>query len=145
MLVVSIMLRLIYGVYCKRNFVECQFHIVKNKILFREMLSFSGWNFIGSTAGMLNTQGINILINLFFGVALNAARGVAEQLNAAVNSFVMNFMTAVNPQITKNFASGNYKYLNSLIVKGMKYSFFLFGYFAYLYFLRLSLFLTCGL
>ena len=129
MLVVSIMLRLIYGVYCKRNFVECQFHIVKNKILFREMLSFSGWNFIGSTAGMLNTQGINILINLFFGVALNAARGVAEQLNAAVNSFVMNFMTAVNPQITKNFASGNYKYLNSLIVKGMKYSFFLFWLF----------------
>lgn len=129
LLVVAVLLRLIYGAYCKRNFEECSFHIVKDKSAYIQMLSFSGWNFIGSTAGILNTQGINLLINLFFGVTLNAARGVAEQINTAVNHFVMNFMTAINPQITKSFASGNFAYLNTLIVKGTKYSFFLFWLF----------------
>ena len=129
LLVIAILLRLIYGVYCKRNFEECSFHFVKDKVAYIQMLSFSGWNFIGSTAGVLNTQGINLLINIFFGVTLNAARGVAEQINTAVNSFVMNFMTAINPQITKSFASGNFDYLNMLIVKGTKYSFFLFWLF----------------
>ena len=128
-MVVAALLRLIYGAYCKRNFKECSFHIVKDKSAYIQMLSFTGWNFIGSTAGILNTQGINLLINLFFGVTLNAARGVAEQINTAVNSFVMNFMTAINPQITKSFASGNFEYLNTLIVKGTKYSFFLFWLF----------------
>ena len=129
LLVVAILLRLIYGAYCKRNFKECSFRLVKDKSAYIQMLSFSGWNFIGSTAGVLNTQGINLLINLFFGVTLNAARGVAEQINTAVNHFVMNFMTAINPQITKSFASGNFEYLNTLIVKGTKYSFFLFWFF----------------
>ncbi len=128
LLIVAVLLRIIYGIYCKRNFSECYFHIVKDKAVYIQMLSFSGWNFIGSTAGILNTQGINVLINLFFGVTFNAARGVAEQINTAINSFVMNFMTAINPQITKSFASGNYEYLNTLIVKGTKYSFFLYWF-----------------
>lgn len=126
MLVVSISLRLIYGVYCKRSFEECRYHFVIDKPLLKDMLGFTGWNFIGSTAGILSTQGVNILINIFFGVALNAARGLAEQVNNAINHFITNFMTAMNPQITKSYAAGDYKYMNKLMFRGAKYATILF-------------------
>lgn len=125
-LLVAIVLRCVYGLYCRYKFRECRFYFIKDKELYREMLGFSGWNFIGSSANVLNSHGINILINIFFGVALNAARGIAEQINTTLNSFVLNFMMALNPQITKNFASGDYDNMNVLIIKGAKYSFFLF-------------------
>ncbi len=126
MLAVSISLRLLYGVYCTRHFDECRFHFIIDKPLFKDMLSFSGWNFIGSTAGILCTQGINVLINIFFGVALNAARGLAEQVNHAINSFITNFMTAMNPQITKSYAGRDYEYMNKLMFRGAKYATILF-------------------
>ena len=66
------------------------------------MLSFSGWNFFSNTASILNGQGVNLLINLFFGVVLNAARGISAQVESAVMSFVSNFSSAINPQITKS-------------------------------------------
>ena len=128
MLSVSISLRLIYGLYCKKEFDECKFHFVIDKSLFKDLLSFSGWNFIGSTAGILSTQGINILINIFFGVALNAARGLAEQVNNAVNQFVANFMTAMNPQITKSCAAEDYEYMKKLMFRGAKYATILFWF-----------------
>jgi O-antigen/teichoic acid export membrane protein len=126
MLVVSVSLRIIYGIYCKRNFDECRFHFVIDRPLFKDMLSFSGWNFIGSTVSILSTQGINILTNIFFGVALNAARGLAQQVDTAIYSFITNFMTAMNPQITKSFAAKNYEYTNNLMFRGAKYSTILF-------------------
>ena len=89
------------------------------------MFSFAGWNFIGSTAGILNGHGINILINLFFGVALNAARGIATQVDSAINTFVQNFMMALNPQITKSYAAKDFTYVNTTIVIGTKFAFFL--------------------
>ncbi len=125
MLIIALILRVIYGFYCNKKIKDCIFHFIWDKPLYNKMLSFSSWNFIGSSASILNTQGINILINLFFGVVFNAARGIAEQVNTALNSFVINFMTALNPQITKNFASGNYSYMNTLIINGARYSFFL--------------------
>ena len=128
MLAVSISLRLIYGMYCKKKFEECRFHFVIDRPLFKKMLSFSGWNFIGSAAGILSIQGINILINVFFGVALNAARGIAEQVNTAINQFVSNFMTAMNPQITKSFAAGKYEYMNKLMFNGAKYATIMFWF-----------------
>lgn len=128
MLGVSISLRLIYGVYCKRHFDECRFRFVIDKTLFKDMLGFTGWNFIGSTAGILSTQGINILINIFFGVALNAARGLAGQVNNAINHFITNFMTALNPQITKSYAAENYEYMNKLMFRGAKYATLLFWF-----------------
>ncbi len=126
LLLIILSLRLIYGIYCKRHFEECKFHFVIDKPLFKDMLGFTGWNFIGNTAGILVTQGINILINLFFGVALNAARGVAEQVNHAITTFVNNFMTALNPQITKSYAAGDITYMNKLLAKGAKYATLLF-------------------
>ena len=120
-----IIVRLAYGIYCRKNFPECRFHPVFEKGLVKEMFSFAGWNFIGVTSGVLRDQGGNILVNLFFTTAMNAARGVAVQLNGAVQGFVTNFMTAVNPQITKSYASGDRDYMLSLVKKSSKMSFFL--------------------
>lgn len=128
MMAIAVILRFIYGWYCSKNFSECKFKFSIDKILFKDMLSFSGWNFIGSTATILVTQGINVLTNIFFGVWLNAARGIAEQVNTAINSFIANFMTAMNPQITKSYASGDYDYMNNLMVSGAKYATILFWF-----------------
>jgi len=91
--------------------------------LIREMFSFAGWNFIGVASGVLRDQGGNILVNLFSGPAVNAARGVAVQLNGAVQGFVTNFMTAVNPQITKSYASSEHEYMYTLVRKSSRLSF----------------------
>ncbi len=117
--------RMTYGVYCRMNFPECRFRLVFEKGLVKEMFSFAGWNFIGVTSGVLRDQGGNILVNIFFTTAMNAARGVAVQLNGAVQGFVTNFMTAVNPQITKSYASGERAYMLSLVKKSSRMAFFL--------------------
>ena len=94
-----------------------------DKGLIKEMFSFAGWNFVGVTSGVLRDHGGNILINLFSSPAVNAARGVAVQLNGAVQGFVTNFMTAVNPQITKSYASGEHEYTFSLVRRASRLSF----------------------
>lgn len=125
MAVAVLAVRAAYGIYCRRNFPECRFRMVRDLSLVKEMFSFAGWNFIGVSAGVLRDQGGKILINLFAGTAVNAARGVALQLNGAVQGFVTNFMTAVNPQITKSYASGDRKYMYYLITKSSRMSFYL--------------------
>ena len=129
MMLIALLLQLIYGSYCHMRFKECRYKFMMDKHVLKTMLSFSSWNFIGSSASVLNNQGINILTNLFFGVTLNAARGVASQVNNAVNTFVSNFMMALNPQIIKTFASKKYDYLNEMIISGTKAAYFLFGIF----------------
>lgn len=126
MLLVAMALRLIYGWYCTSKFKECRFSLSFDKTTFHEMLGFSSWNLIGSSAGILNNQGINVLMNIFFGVSLNAARGIAQQVDNAINTFVQNFLMALNPQITKSYASGDFKYINKMIIYGTKLAFFLF-------------------
>ncbi len=123
---VVLAVRLAYGIYCRRNFPECRYRPVFDKPLIKEMFSFAGWNFIGVTSGVLRDHGGNILVNLFSsGTAVNAARGIASQLNGAVQGFVTNFMTAVNPQITKSYASGDNEYLFPLLRRSSRMSFFL--------------------
>ena len=122
---VVLVVRAAYGIYCRMNFPECRFKPVFDEALIKEMFSFAGWNFIGVTSGVLREHGGNVLVNLFSGPAVNAARGVAVQLNGAVQGFVTNFMTAVNPQITKSYASGENEYMFSLVKKSSKMSFFL--------------------
>lgn len=121
MMLIAISIRCLYGYYCKTRFEECTFHLSFDKKLFKEMLGFTSWNFIGSTASIFSTQGINVLVNLFFGVALNAARGVCDQVNNAINTFVSSFMTALNPQITKSYAAKDYDNMNKLMLRGAKY------------------------
>ena len=126
MFVLSLIVRLVYGFYCKVKFEEAKNIMFSfDKDLFKEMFGFAGWNFIGSSAGMLKNQGVNIMLNVFFGPVVNAARGIAMQVNTALNRFVGNFMIALNPQITKSYASGDKKYMMQLIYKGAKYSYFL--------------------
>lgn len=125
LVIVSVIIRLIYSLYCKRNFPECKYKLIYDKQIFHEMAGFAGWNFFTNAAYIFNTQGISILINMYFGVALNAARGIATQVDASVRQFVDNFSMAVNPQITKSYASGDIERMNYLICKGARFSFFL--------------------
>lgn len=125
MMVTVLMVRAAYGIYCRRNFPECRYRWVNDALLVKEMFTFAGWNFIGASSGVLRDQGGKILVNLFYGTAVNAARGVAMQLNGAVQGFVTNFMTAVNPQITKSYASGDQGYMYYLISKSSRMSYYL--------------------
>ena len=131
---VSCLIRWIYATYCKRHYEECSYHYVYDKPLLKEMTGFAGWNLLGDGSWILNNYGVNILLNLFFGpvtgIVLNAARGIATQVDNIVQNFVRNFMTALNPQITKSYAAGDLEYMHKLVFAGAKYSFFLMMFFA---------------
>lgn len=124
-LLLAIGIRLLYGVYCNRKFEESHFYFSLNKELFKEMMGVASWNFLGSSGTVLKNHGVNILMNLFFGVRINAARGLANQVNAAVTQFVNSFTTAVNPQITKSYAQNEKEYTFNIVMLSAKYSFFL--------------------
>ncbi len=123
--IVSIITTSIYFVYCKAKFNECSFHFKFDKLIFKEIWGFAGWNLFGQTAWILNTQGINLLMNIFFGVVVNAARGIADQVSGLVNQFVMNFMMALNPQITKSYVCGEKAEAFNLVCRGARFSFFI--------------------
>lgn len=128
-LIVQVGIRLFYGRYCSRHFSETKFRRRWDEQLFREMLGFAGWNLWGNCAGIAYTQGLNILLNMFFGPTVNAARGVAVQVQSAVTQFSSNFQTALNPQITKSYASRNLAYMHSLVFRSARYTFFLLLFF----------------
>ena len=125
LVIVALLIRLTYGQYCRRHFEESRYKFVYDKPLVKEMTSFAGWSFFGNSAYMLNVQGVDMLINIFFGVTLNAARGIATQVQNAVMQFVNNFTVAVNPQITKSYAAGDREYMNKLVCRGARFSYFL--------------------
>lgn len=125
MATVALLIRFVYGYYCKRHFEECTYHFIFDKELLKKMFGFAGWNFIGAASAVLRDQGGNIVINLFCGPAVNAARGIAYQVNTAINGFVSNFMMALNPQITKSYASGDRDYMMTLIYQGARLSFYI--------------------
>lgn len=127
---VGLVIRLVYGGYCRKHFAECRYQAVIDKPMLKEITGFAGWNLLGSGAYLFNTQGVNIVMNLFFGVTVNAARGIATQVEGVVRQFVTNFTTALNPQITKSYAAGNMEYMYILVCRGAKYSYFLMLVFA---------------
>lgn len=122
---VQLIIRGIYQVYCRRHYVESKFRLFWDKGLYKQMSGFAGWNLFGSVAWLLRDQGLNIVLNLFFGTAINAARGVASQVSSAVMGFISNFQVALNPQITKNYATGNIPEMEKLSYLGIKFSFLL--------------------
>lgn len=124
-LMVSITIRMVYGSYCKRHFEECRYSFIIDKQLLKDMTGFAGWSSTAAIAWIFNTQGINIISNIFFGVVINAARGVATQVEGIVKGFVINFTTAVRPQIIKSYSSGDKAYLFKLLCSSTKYSYFL--------------------
>lgn len=124
LMVESFIIRIVYSWYCHRNFEECKGKIVFDRKALKEMLSFSGWSFFTNSAVIFNNQGLTMLINVYFGLTVNAARGLATQVENAVLQFVNNFTMAVNPQITKSYASGEIEAMHKLICRGAKFSYF---------------------
>lgn len=123
--ILSLSIRFAYRWYCKRNFDICNFKWIFDKNTLKVILGFASWNFIGASSGILKEQGVNILLNIFYGPVVNAARGIAVQVSTAVLQFSQNIVTAINPQITKSYANGNHAYTMFLIEKGAKLSYFM--------------------
>lgn len=114
-----------YISYVRINLSECSLSKENSPTVYKEVLGFTGWSFLGTASSIVYTQGSNLLLNIFWGVLLNAAIGVTNQVLSAVTSFVSNFTLAVNPQITKSYAANNYDRTNDLIFFGSKISSFL--------------------
>lgn len=120
---VGLGMRVFYGWYCSKHFEESQYSIkVFDKGLLKELTVFSGWNLLSNCTWVFATQGVNMLVNVFFGVTYNAARGIAQTVNGTVQNFVGNFTMAFSPQITKIYAAGDKAYAISLVNRGTKFS-----------------------
>ena len=125
LLMVGLLIRYIYTRYCHKHFEESHYIHRIDKPLLKEMSSFAGWSFWGNLAGILYTQGLNMMLNIFFGPVVNAARGIATQIQGVVQQFVGNFQMALNPQITKTYASGELNKMHSLMFRSARFSFML--------------------
>lgn len=136
-LLVHLSIIFIYNRYCIIHYNEAHYYFYKNKSLIKEMSSFAGWNLWGNCASILYTQGLNVLLNMFFGPVVNAARGIAVQVESAIVSLSTNFQMAVNPQITKSYATGDLKYMHSLVFRSSKFTFLL------LYCIALPILIEC--
>lgn len=130
MVSIAIIIRLIYGLYCSKYFPECHYKRPKDLSLLKELTGFAGWATFPEVMNIFNVYGVNLLINIYFGVVMNAARGIANQAQGAVTHFVDNFTTAINPQIIKSLAAGEKKEMFTLVCRGAKFSYFLFLLFA---------------
>ena len=125
LLVIQVGIRFVYSGYCSRHFSESSARWLWDKQKSKEIFAYAGWTLNGNLAVMGYTQGLNILLNLFFGPAVNAARGISVQVQSTVSQFCSNFFTALHPQVTKSYAQGDLDYMHRLIVYGSKYGFFL--------------------
>ena len=123
---VQFAVRICYGWYCKCHFKETRIRLTWNRCLIKEMLSFAGWSIVGNAAYVAYTQGINVLLNIFFGPTVNAARAISVQVQHAVNMFSQNFQTAINPQIIKLYAARQYDESRKLTLESSIYVFELF-------------------
>lgn len=123
--IVTCSVSLLYACYCIRHFKECVYHFYYDHDLLKQMFNFAGWNFIGASSAILRDQGGNIILNLFFGPTVNAARAIAVKVSAVLTSFVQNFMVALNPQITKSYANGDHDYMFKLMFQGSRLSYYI--------------------
>ena len=137
-LIVQLFIRFCYSIYCHRHFQETKYEHVWDKNMFKEMTGFAVWSLWGNMSAILYTQGQNMLLNVFFGPVVNAARAIAVQVQTAVQQFLGNFQMALNPQITKNYASGNLEQMHSLMFRSARFSFLL------LFFISLPVLLEAG-
>jgi len=130
MMAVSLTVRSCYGLYCRKHFPEVKCAPRLEKKLAGEIIGFAGWNALPSGVFLINTQGINILFNLSFGIVANAGRGVANQVEGIVKQFINNVIIAINPQITKSYVTGNKTYSYDLVSKAAKYAYLISLFFA---------------
>ena len=122
---IQLIIRIIYAIYCKRRFEESKYKLMWNKEVSGQILSFAGWTLTGNLAVMGYTQGLNILINMFFGALVNAARGVSIQVQAAARMFFAGFQTAINPQILKSYAQNDFNRMHKLVIMSSRFSYYL--------------------
>ncbi|MDE6561725.1 MAG: lipopolysaccharide biosynthesis protein [Muribaculaceae bacterium] len=115
-------MRIIYGVYCRKHFPEARYRFVTDHHLMRDMFSFAGWSFVGNLGFSVRDQGLNIVLNLLFNTALNAVRTISMQIGGTISGFAQNFQMAINPQITKRYASGEIGPMMNLVFAGCRYS-----------------------
>lgn len=125
MLIVSIIISVAYVFFCRKKFTTCSYSLFWDKKLFEEIFGFSAWSLFGSMANLGASQGINVLLNIFCGVVVNAAMGLAQQVNSAVSQFIVNFQTAFVPQLVKLYARNEYEKFVHLIFRSSKLSYFL--------------------
>ena len=125
LMILQFLIRYMYQVYCRKHFEECHYRFVIDKPLLKHMLSYSLWHLIGNGSAVLKNHGVNLVLNFFFGPAVNAARGLANHVDNAVNQFVSNFMMAMNPQITQSYSRGDLRDMFQLVNRGSRFSFYL--------------------
>ena len=124
-LLLQVFLRVLYRTYCIRHYKECRFSLFWDKDLYKSLTSFAGWNLFGSIAWLFRGQGLNIILNLFYGPTLNAAKGISDKVSHSVMGFIRNFNIAMNPQITKIYAAGDIAGMENLCFRGSKFAFLL--------------------
>jgi len=122
---VTAIISVIYRAYCIKHFDECKYKFSFDKTIIYPIFSYSMWNLFGNLGYTFSKQGINMVLNLFFGVALNAAYGIASQMSNAISTFGMDFLTAVRPQIVKYYAKNKIREMENLMINATKYSFLL--------------------
>lgn len=143
--IVHILPKLLLIIYCAIQYSETRIKYYWDKKIFREMFTFAGWNIYGTGVWMVNQQGVNIILNIFFGPIVNAARGIATQITTAVTNVGINFFTAVRPQLIKSYASEEINSFINLIYKSSKYSVFLLLYICLPLFLKTEYILSLWL
>ena len=121
----SLIVTTFYRFYTKRRYQECHLRIVKEKSLYKRLLSYTGWELFGGVASVSQGQGISIVLNMFFGPIVNAARGITQQISSAVTKFVTNFLLASRPQVIKYCAEGKYADMYNLTFRIAKFSYLL--------------------
>ncbi len=124
-MVMSFIVSITYAIYCKKKYIECRFLLYKDLPMMKEMLSYSGWNLFGAVSTLVKGQGLNVLLNMFFNPVVNAARGIAYQINATITQFFQNFYTAFRPQIIKYYAHGENEKMFNLVFSSSRCSFYL--------------------
>lgn len=123
--VVQLSVQACYMCYCHRHFPESHYRYITDWQLFREMTSFAGWNLFGGLSGISFNQGLSMLLNVFFGPVVNAARAVATQVQSAIQMFITNFQMALNPQIVKTYAQSDFEAMHTLMYRSSRFSFYL--------------------
>lgn len=123
--VVSLTIRIFYGIYCGKSFVECKYSMIWDKMIIKELFSFASWNFLENIANVFKSQGVSILVNIYFGATINAAQAIANQVSSAIQQFSSNFITAVSPQIIKLYADGQIIEMMKLTSRASRFSFYI--------------------
>ena len=125
MFLVSVIIRFVYTIYCRRQFPECRYTWTWDRQKVLHILSYTSWNFLGAWAGTFRGQGVNMVLNHFCGSIANAAQGISHQAMGAIQGLVHNFQMAMNPQIIKRYASGEKESMFKLLFSGSRLSFVL--------------------